>query len=370
MQFAAVRVQTTAIVQGIYRHCWGASCQFSGVDSAVFRRSIAKTVNMNTEGKPRVYVTRRIPQEGLDLLSKECEVSIWDSDDAVPQEVLLQNVPGISGLYCLLSDRITAEVMDAAGPSLKVISTLSVGYDHINVDECRKRGIRIGYTPGILTDATAELTVGLLLTASRRLSEGIANVKNGGWGTWKPMWLTGPGLLNSTVGLVGLGRIGMAIAQRLKPFGVKRFLYSGNTKKPEADSLPAEFVPFETLVKESGFVVVSCSLNAQTKGLFNKQVFEMMSSNAIFVNISRGAVVNQDDLYEALTTGQIRAAGLDVTTPEPLPTDHPLLKLDNCVVFPHIGSAAEETRIAMSILTSRNLLAGLVSEEMPEEVAL
>eukprot|EP00057_Strongylocentrotus_purpuratus_P011098 XP_011665572.1 PREDICTED: glyoxylate reductase/hydroxypyruvate reductase-like [Strongylocentrotus purpuratus] len=129
-------------------------------------------------------------------------------------------------------------------------------------------------------------------------------------------------------------------------------------------------VSFETLVKESGFVVVSCSLNAQTKGLFNKQVFEKMSSNAILVNISRGAVVNQDDLHEALTTGQIRAAGLDVTTPEPLPTDHPLLKLDNCVVFPHIGNASEETRIAMSILTTRNLLAGLMGEEMPEEVQL
>lgn len=324
---------------------------------------------MNGAGKkPRAYVTCRIPREGLDLLKKEFDVSVWDSEDAIPQAELLKNVPGISGLFCLLSNCIDASVMEAAGPSLKVISTLSVGYDHIDVDECRKRDIRIGYTPGILTDATAELTVGLLLTTSRRLAEGVANVKNGGWGTWKPMWLTGPGLLNSTVGIVGLGRIGMGVAQRLKPFGVKRFLYSGNTEKPEAASLPAEFVPFETLIKESGFVVVCCALTPSTKGLFNKQVFEMMSSNAIFVNISRGAVVNQEDLYEALTTGQIRGAGLDVTSPEPLPTDSPLLTLDNCVVFPHIGSAAEETRIDMCVLTARNLIAGVMGEEMPEEV--
>ncbi|XP_071498272.1 glyoxylate reductase/hydroxypyruvate reductase-like [Diadema antillarum] len=325
---------------------------------------------MDTGKKPKVYVTRRIPQEGLDLLSKDCEVSMWDSDDAVPKEELLKGVVGASGLFCLLSDRIEVGVLDAAGPQLKVISTLSVGFDHIDVNECKKRGIRIGYTPDVLTDATAELTVGLLLTTSRRLAEGVANVKNGGWGTWKPMWLTGPGLLNSTVGIVGLGRIGMGVAQRLKPFGVKRFLYSGNREKPEAASLPAEFVPFETLIRESGFVVVCCALTPSTKGLFNKQVFEKMSSNAIFINISRGAVVNQDDLYDALTTGQIRAAGLDVTTPEPLPTDSPLLKLSNCVVFPHIGSAAEETRIAMTVLASRNMLAGLIGEEMPEEVKL
>ncbi|XP_062855943.1 glyoxylate reductase/hydroxypyruvate reductase [Trichomycterus rosablanca] len=320
----------------------------------------------------KVFVTRRIPQEGMKLLQKAamCDLLLWDSDEPVPRAELLKKVEGAHGLLCLLSDRIDAEVLDAAGPNLKVISTLSVGFDHLAIDEIRKRGIRVGYTPDVLTDATAELTVALLLATARRLPEGIQEVKSGGWSSWKPLWLCGYGLSGSTVGVIGLGRIGLAIAQRLKAFGIKRLLYSGRHPKPDAQEVDGEFVPLDTLLCESDFVVVSCSLTADTQGLCDEAFFKKMKKTAVFINTSRGAVVNQEDLVEALSSGQIAAAGLDVTTPEPLPTDHPLLRLSNCVVLPHIGSATYSTRGVMAELSARNLLAGLTGDAMPSELKL
>uniref|UniRef100_A0A8C7SDV7 Glyoxylate reductase/hydroxypyruvate reductase n=2 Tax=Oncorhynchus mykiss TaxID=8022 RepID=A0A8C7SDV7_ONCMY len=318
----------------------------------------------------KVFITRRIPQEGMKILSQAgvCKVSLWDSDEPVPRAELLKGVEGAHGLLCLLSDKIDTEVLEAAGPNLKVISTLSVGFDHMAMDEIKKRGVRVGYTPDVLTDATAELTVALLLATARRLPEGVVEVKNGGWSTWKPLWLCGYGLSGSTVGVIGLGRIGMAIARRLKPFGVKRLLYSGRTAKSYAAEVEGEYVPLDTLVSESDFVVVSCALTPETQGLCNKDFFSKMKNTAVFINTSRGAVVNQEDLYQALSSGQIACAGLDVTTPEPLPTDHPLLTLKNCVVLPHIGSATYSTRGIMAELSANNLLAGLQGTDMPSEL--
>ncbi|XP_018601663.2 glyoxylate reductase/hydroxypyruvate reductase [Scleropages formosus] len=320
----------------------------------------------------KVFVTRRIPQEGMRVLNQSglCKVSLWDSDEPIPRTDLLQGVSGAHGILCLLSDRIDAEVINAAGPNLKVISTLSVGFDHLAVGEIKKRGVRVGYTPDVLTDATAELTVALLLATARRIPEGVEEVKNGGWSSWKPLWLCGYGLSGSTVGVIGLGRIGLAIARRLKPFGVKRLLYSGRTSKPQAAEVDGEFASLDRLVSESDFVVVSCSLTPETQGLCDKALFSKMKKTAVFVNTSRGAVVNQEDLHEALSSGRIAAAGLDVTTPEPLPTDHPLLKLKNCVILPHIGSATYSTRGIMAELCANNLLAGLTGSAMPSELAL
>ncbi|KAG5848073.1 hypothetical protein ANANG_G00094520 [Anguilla anguilla] len=328
----------------------------------------------------KVYVTRRIPPEGMKVLTEAgvCKVSVWDSDEPVPRAELLEGVSGAHGLLCLLSDRIDTDTDQhhyrrrSAGyrPNLKVISTLSVGFDHLAINEIKKRGVRVGYTPDVLTDATAELTVALLLATARRLPEGVQEVKSGGWSTWKPLWLCGYGLTGSTVGVIGLGRIGLAIARRLKPFGVKRLLYSGRAAKPQAAEVEGEYVPLDTLVSESDFVVVSCSLTPDTQGLCDKAFFSKMKSTAVFINTSRGSVVNQEDLYEALSSGQIAAAGLDVTTPEPLPTDHPLLTLKNCVVLPHIGSATYSTRGIMGVLSANNLLAGLQGAAMPSELAL
>ncbi|XP_028272096.1 glyoxylate reductase/hydroxypyruvate reductase [Parambassis ranga] len=326
---------------------------------------------MQAAGKlMKVFTTRRIPPEGMKILSAAgvCELSQWDSDEPVPRTELLKGVQGAHGILCLLSDKIDADVLDAAGPNLKVISTLSVGFDHLALDEIKKRGIRVGYTPDVLTDATAELTVALLLATARRLPEGVEEVKNGGWSSWKPLWMCGYGLSGSTVGIIGLGRIGMAIAQRLMPFGVKRLLYSGRTAKAHAAEVNGEFVPLDTLVSESDFIVISCSLTPETQGLCDKAFFSKMKNTAIFVNSSRGAVVNQEDLYQALSSGQIAAAGLDVTTPEPLPTNHPLLTLKNCVVLPHIGSATYSTRGIMAALAAQNLLGGLQDTDMPSEL--
>ncbi|XP_078659447.1 glyoxylate reductase/hydroxypyruvate reductase-like [Branchiostoma floridae x Branchiostoma belcheri] len=334
-----------------------------------FREILVRS--MSTSGRPNVYVTRKIPQKALDLLQGECNVSQWAADDPVPRVELLKGVKGVDGLYCLLTDKIDAEVLDAAGPGLKVVSTMSVGYDHVSLPELRKRKLPLGYTPDVLTDATAELTVALLLTTSRRLVEGVHEVKSGGWGTWIPLWMCGSGLSGSTVGIVGLGRIGAAVAERLKPFGVSRFLYHGRNPKPEAAGrVGAEHVGLDELLSESDFVIATCALTPETKEMFNKTVFSKMKSSAIFINTSRGGVVHQEDLYEALKSGTIKAAGLDVTTPEPLPTDHPLLTLDNCVVLPHIGSATVETRTEMAVLAARNLLAGLKGEKMPAQVQL
>ncbi|KAG8512202.1 Glyoxylate reductase/hydroxypyruvate reductase [Galemys pyrenaicus] len=321
----------------------------------------------------KVFVTRRIPPEGRAALAKaaDCEVEQWDSDEPIPTKELERGVAGAHGLLCLLTDRVDKKLLDTAGANLKVISTLSVGVDHLALDEIKKRGIRVGYTPDVLTDATAELAVSLLLATCRRLPEAIEEVKNGGWTSWKPLWMCGYGLSQSTVGIIGLGRIGQAIARRLKPFGVQKFLYTGRQPRPqEAAEFQAEFVPTAQLAAESDFIVVACSLTPATKGLCNKDFFQQMKKTAVIVNISRGDVVNQDDLYQALTSGQIAGAGLDVTTPEPLPTNHPLLTLKNCVILPHIGSATHGTRNTMSLLAANNLLAGLRGQPMPSELKL
>ncbi|XP_072260633.1 glyoxylate reductase/hydroxypyruvate reductase-like [Pyxicephalus adspersus] len=321
----------------------------------------------------KVFVTRRIPPEGQKLLSQaeNCTVQQWDSDDPVPRAELLKGVAGAHGLLCLLSDKIDQEVLDTAGPNLKVISTLSVGFDHLAINEIKTRGIKVGYTPDVLTEATAELSVALLLATCRRLPEAIQEVKSGGWKSWSPMWMCGYGLSNSTVGIIGLGRIGLAIAQRLKPFGVKKFLYTGRQPRPEsATEVNAEYVSCEKLTEDSDFVIVSCSLIPETEGMCNKDFFQRMKKTSVFINISRGSAVNQEDLYQALVSGQIAAAGLDVTTPEPLPTTHPLLGLKNCVILPHIGSATYSTRNTMSVLAVNNLLRGLAGQEMPSELKL
>ena len=197
---------------------------------------------------------------------------------------------------------------------------------------------------------------------------GIHAVKSGEWGTWKPMWLCGQSLKASTVGIVGLGRIGQAVLKRLQPFGVQKFLYTGSNPKDLPADVIAEFVSFDSLIKESDFVIITCSLTPQTAGMFNKSVFSRMKSNCVLINTSRGGVVNQDDLYEALKSRNIAAAGLDVTTPEPLPTSHPLLTLNNCVVLPHIASATDETRSLMSEVTAHNILAALNNQPMPSKL--
>ncbi|KAK3737232.1 hypothetical protein QZH41_010860 [Actinostola sp. cb2023] len=315
----------------------------------------------------KILVTRRVPDEAIQLLKDaNCQLDYWENDEPIPRDELLNRVKGKDAIFCLLTETIDGELLDAAGPQLKVIGTMSVGYDHVDTKEIAKRNLSLGFTPGVLTDATATLNVSLLLAVSRRIVEAAAEAKNGGWGTWKPMWMTGATLTGSTVGVIGFGRIGVAVCKRLAPFGVVKFLYNDIAPRDDAaKEVNAIFADKETLYRDSDFIIACTLLTDETRGMFNKEAFGKMKKNAIFVNASRGGVVNQEDLYEALKTGEIRGAGIDVTVPEPIPLDHPLLTLKNCVVLPHIGSAEEQTRADMATLTSRNILAGLKGEKLP-----
>lgn len=271
----------------------------------------------------------------------------------------------------MLTDHIDKEVLDKAGPNLKVIATMSVGYDHLDLNEIKKRNIKIGYTPNVLTDATAELTVALLLATSRRLLEANEEARNGQWKAWSPFWMCGPGLNGSTVGIVGFGRIGQEVAKRLKPFNVKKLIYHNRSEKAkEAKEIGATRVNFDELLAESDFVIATCALTPNTKEMFNDCAFKKMKPTAVFINTSRGGVVHQESLVRALTEKTIWGAGLDVMIPEPLPVDDPLFKLKNCVILPHIGSATIETRSTMAMLTAMNVIAGLKGEDMPAELKI
>jgi len=310
------------------------------------------------ENKPSVFITCHIPKPALDKINSQLDskfiVKHRDIQSVIPRAEFLKSVEDIEGLFCILEDKIDAELLIKA-KNLKIVSTMSVGYDHINVEECKKRNIKIGNTPGCLTETTADLTLALLLATSRRIPEAVNAVKDGSWGSWQPEWMCGRDLYGSTVGIVGLGRIGIAVAKRLQGFGCN-ILYTGSKERPEAKEVNAKFVDLDTLLKESDFVSPHCPLNQHTKNLFNSTLFNKMKKTAIFVNTTRGGVVDQDALYDALTNGKIQAAGLDVTTPEPLPTDHRLFKLDNCLILPHVGSADVAARHQMAQICVDNLL--------------
>uniref|UniRef100_A0A1L8EI64 Glyoxylate reductase/hydroxypyruvate reductase n=1 Tax=Haematobia irritans TaxID=7368 RepID=A0A1L8EI64_HAEIR len=324
------------------------------------------------ENPKSVYVTRPdVAAVGLDLLKKKCNVTTWSEPKPVPRDELLKQIQGKDALFCALTDKIDAEVIEKAGPQLKCISTISVGYEHIDLQECKKRGIRVGYTPEVLTDATAELTLALILATNRRLIEANKEVYNGGWKSWAPSWMCGQGLKGARIGLFGFGRIGQEIASRLVPFKPSLITYTTRTERPkEAKQVSASYVSFEEMLSESDFIIACCALTPETKEIFNSSAFDKMKSNCIFINIARGGVVDQPALYKALKERRILAAGLDVTTPEPLPLNDPLLTLDNIVVLPHIGSAETNTRAEMSRITAMNILAGLNGSQMIYEVNL
>ncbi|XP_018022867.1 glyoxylate reductase/hydroxypyruvate reductase [Hyalella azteca] len=317
--------------------------------------------------KPKVLVTRcDVPEPALKKLRDLCEVDIFEGAYPIPRDQLKARVAGKDGLFCFLTDPITPEILDAAGSSLRSISTMSVGYDHLDIEEMTKRGIKVGHTPFVSTDAVAELTVALLLATSRRLLQANAEITNGGWAqcVWGPVYMLGKGLTGSTVGIFGLGRIGQAVLKRLSGFSVAKFLYADFVEqKLDSSFPPAEFVSFERLLQESDFVICMASLTDQTRAKFNKEVFTAMKNSAVFINASRGGLVDQDALVWALQTGQIWAAGLDVMNPEPLPADHVLNTLPNCTLLPHIGSSVESARFAMAELAADNLIGGLFKDK-------
>ena len=313
--------------------------------------------------KPKVLATRRIPARGVELLQATCEVDLWDSDEVIPREDLLQRVASAEGVLCLLTDRIDAEVLDAA-PGLRVVSNMAVGYDNIDVDECTRRGIPVGNTPGLLTETTADLTWALLLAAARRLPEGIDYVRLGKWTTWGPMLLLGMDVHGATLGIVGMGRIGLAVARRARGFAM-RILYHDIVRNEAAEKeTGAEYADLDTLLRESDFLTIHTTLNPSARHLINAEAFARMKPSAVLINTARGPIVDPEALYDALKGKRIFAAALDVTDPEPLPADHPLLTLPNCLVVPHIASASVATRTNMAVMAVENLLAGLRGERL------
>jgi lactate dehydrogenase-like 2-hydroxyacid dehydrogenase len=320
-------------------------------------------------GKPKVFVSRVIPEEGLARVREATDATIWEDDLPPPRDVLLRAVEGCEGILTLLTDRVDDELLDRAGPQLKVVSNFAVGFDNIDVPSCTRRRLPVGNTPGVLTETTADLAWALLMAAARRLVEGDRYVRAGSWKTWGPMLLMGPDVHGATLGIVGFGRIGQAVARRAKGFGM-RIVYHDLQRVPkhvEAE-FDATFMTLEGLLHEADFVSLHTVLSPETKGLINAERLGWMKPTAILVNTARGPVVDSMALVDALRSGTIAAAALDVTDPEPLPADHPLVSLDNCLVVPHIASASRATRGKMASMAAANLLAGIRGERLPTPV--
>lgn len=313
--------------------------------------------------KPKVFVTRLIPEKGLRMVQEFCEVDLWSEELPPGREEMLRRVQGIEGLLSLLTDRVDGELLDAAGPRLKVVSNHAVGYDNIDIPAATARRIPVGNTPGILTDATADCAFALLMTAGRRIVEGDRYVRAGHWKTWGPSLLLGSDFAGATLGLVGFGRIGRAVARRARGFDM-RVIYYDPQAAPEP-GLEAEAVDLDTLLRESDFISLHTPLTPETRYMINAAAFARMKPNAVLVNTSRGPVVDPQALYDALKSGRIFAAGLDVTDPEPIAMDSPLLTLENCVIIPHIASASRTTREKMAVMAAENLIAGLKGERLP-----
>ncbi|RPJ43386.1 MAG: D-glycerate dehydrogenase [Chloroflexi bacterium] len=314
--------------------------------------------------KPKVFVTRHLPEAAYHTLAKACEIEYWDYETPPSYEVLAERIQDKQGLICLLTDRIDAALMDRA-PGLKVISQIAVGFDNIDVPAASKRGIRVGNTPGVLTDATADFAFTLLMAAARRVGEAIDYVHSGRWETWGLTLLLGQEVYGATLGIIGFGRIGQALARRARGFDMK-ILYHDSIRIPEAEAaFGAEFHELDDLLREADFISLHINLSPETHGMINANAFSLMKPTAVLINTARGPIVDSDALYDALKNKRIAAAALDVTDPEPLPSNHPLLTLPNLLVAPHIASATSTSRNKMSMMAVENLLAGVRGEPLP-----
>ena len=317
--------------------------------------------------KPKVFVTRILPQIALDKISEFCEMEVWQDELPPPREIILEKVKTIDGLLCLLTDKIDTEVMDM-GANLKVISNYAVGYDNIDIPAATERGIPVGNTPGVLTETTADLAFTLLMASARRIVEANKYTRDGKWKTWGPMLFLGQDIHHATLGIVGLGRIGYEMAKRGKGFDMN-LLYHDAVRNENAEAeLGLKYVDMNTLLKESDFVSLHVPLMESTRHLISDREFNMMKPTAILINSARGPVVDQKALYEALKAKKIAHAGLDVFDIEPIADDDPLLTLDNITIVPHIASASVATRTKMAMMAADNLIAGVTSERLPNQV--
>ncbi len=314
--------------------------------------------------KPKVFVTRRMPEEGLALVRESTDMKLWEDELPPPHDVLLKQVRDVDGLLSLLTDKIDAALMDS-NPRLKVISNFAVGYDNVDIPAATERGIPVGNTPGVLTDTTADLAFTLMMAAARRIQEAIDYVRAGSWKTWGPMLLMGQDIHGATLGIIGFGRIGQGMAARSAGFGMRVLYYDVYRRKDLEESMGVTYADLDTLLRQADFVTIHTDLNETTRHMLNADAFAKMKPTSILINTARGPIVDPQALYDALKSGQIGGAALDVTEPEPISMDSPLLTLPNCLIVPHIASASVATRGMMAKMAAENLLAGLLGEKLP-----
>jgi glyoxylate reductase len=332
------------------------------------------TVTSGTKGgsapvRPRVFVARLIPDVGLEPILAVADATVWPGDLPPTRPELLAAVDGCAGILTLLTDRVDEELLDRAGPGLRVVSNFAVGFDNIDVAACTRRGIVVGNTPGALTETTADFAFALLLAAARRIPEAARFVQAGRWQSWGPMLLLGADVHGATIGIVGLGRIGQAVARRAQGFGMTILYASRTMVDPSIEAeLGATRVSLAELLERADYVSLHVSLGPETHHLIDAAALARMKPTAILVNTARGPVVDPAALYAALRDGGIAGAALDVTDPEPIRTDDPLLELGNCLIVPHVASATTATRGRMAEMAAANLLAGLRGDPLPTPV--
>lgn len=316
-----------------------------------------------TKKQPLVLVAHPIPSDWLSKLRGQVELAIGPEGGAGFTTELMAQLPQADGLFTLLTDPVTDQILSQA-PNLKVVSNMAVGVDNIDLAACTARGIAVGHTPGVLTEGTADLTFAILLSLARNIEQASLDAKQGKWSTWSPTGWLGADLSGKTIGIIGMGKIGQAVARRAKGFGLK-IVFHNRSQRPELENeFNARQVELDELLKTSDFVCLHTALTGETKGLINQTALEMMKPTAYLINAARGPAIDQDALVTALKENQIAGAALDVTTPEPLPPDHPLYQLDNCLITPHIGSATHDTRKAMAELACINILDGLAGSRL------
>ncbi|WP_017755092.1 2-hydroxyacid dehydrogenase [Calidifontibacillus oryziterrae] len=319
--------------------------------------------------KPKILITRKIADEVVSKISEVCEVDMWpDEERPIPREILEKKVEDIEGIFCLITETIDEKLLNNA-PKLKVISNMAVGHNNIDINVAKERGITVTNTPGVLTETTADLTFALLMATSRRIIEASNFIRNGNWKAWAPMQLTGQDVFGTTIGIIGMGRIGEAVARRAKGFDMKVLYYNRNRKHDIEEMLGVHYTDMDTLLQQSDFVVIMAPYTPETNNLISHRELSLMKNSAILINTARGGIVDEDALYQALKNNGIWAAGLDVFATEPVPFDHPLLTLPNVVTLPHIGSASIRTRIKMAHLAADNLING-VTGKIPAHVVV
>jgi glyoxylate reductase len=321
---------------------------------------------MTSDHRPRVFVSRRISDDSLQRIAGQTNADVWPDELPPDRSELLRRVAGVDGFLSMVSDRVDNELLERAGPQLRVVSNYGVGIDHIDVAACTHRGVVVGNTPGVLTETTADFAFALLMAAARRIPEGVEFVRQDRWKAWSPLLLIGPDVHHATLGIVGFGRIGREVAKRAHGFDMPILYYARHAAAPADETrLGARRASLDEVLAHSDFVTLHVPLSPETHHLINRETLSKMKPSAILINTSRGPVVDSEALYEALRDGVIAGAALDVTEPEPVPGHHKLLSLPNCSIVPHIASSSFATRARMASIATDNLLAGLEHAPLP-----